>query len=137
MSSNTTVAVIINNKKGVSTSVVLCSRDMPAVKHNWCSYNNNNNNNNLIFILRKIHVNMIKCALHESKLSTLISNISYEEYFWRSRHVSSHVMRTDSGSQFVSSEFAEYFMKSLIVQQMSKSLLSKIQWQGRKWSKKS
>ena len=31
------------------------------------------NNNNLIFILRKIHVNMIKCALHESKLSTLIS----------------------------------------------------------------
>ena len=24
--------------------------------------NNNNNNNNLIFILRKIHVNMIKCA---------------------------------------------------------------------------
>ena len=33
----------------------------------------NNNNNNLIFILRKIHVNMIKCALHESKLSTLIS----------------------------------------------------------------
>ena len=35
--------------------------------------NNNNNNNNLIFILRKIHVNMIKCALHESKLSTLIS----------------------------------------------------------------
>ena len=35
--------------------------------------NNNNNNNNLIFILRKIHVNMIKCALHESKLPTLIS----------------------------------------------------------------
>ena len=35
--------------------------------------NNNNNNNNLIFILCKIHVNMIKCALHESKLSTLIS----------------------------------------------------------------
>ena len=35
--------------------------------------NNNNNNNNLIFMLRKIHVNMIKCALHESKLSTLIS----------------------------------------------------------------
>ena len=35
---------------------------------------NNNNNNNLIFILRKIHVNMIKCALHESKLSTLISH---------------------------------------------------------------
>ena len=34
---------------------------------------NNNNNDNLIFILRKIHVNMIKCALHESKLSTLIS----------------------------------------------------------------
>ena len=34
---------------------------------------NNNNNNNLIFILRKIHINMIKCALHESKLSTLIS----------------------------------------------------------------
>ena len=32
-----------------------------------------NNNNNLIFILRKIHVNMIKCALHEGKLSTLIS----------------------------------------------------------------
>ena len=32
-----------------------------------------NNNNNLIFILCKIHVNMIKCALHESKLSTLIS----------------------------------------------------------------
>ena len=32
-----------------------------------------NNNNNLIFILRKIHVNMIKCALHESQLSTLIS----------------------------------------------------------------
>ena len=32
-----------------------------------------NNNNNLIFILSKIHVNMIKCALHESKLSTLIS----------------------------------------------------------------
>ena len=31
------------------------------------------NNNNLIFILRKIHVNMMKCALHESKLSTLIS----------------------------------------------------------------
>ena len=31
------------------------------------------NSNNLIFILRKIHVNMIKCALHESKLSTLIS----------------------------------------------------------------
>ena len=30
------------------------------------------NNNNLIFILRKLHVNMIKCALHESKLSTLI-----------------------------------------------------------------
>ena len=30
-------------------------------------------NNNLIFILRKIHVNMIKCTLHESKLSTLIS----------------------------------------------------------------
>ena len=29
--------------------------------------NNNNNNSNLIFILRKIHVNMIKCALHESK----------------------------------------------------------------------
>ena len=76
---------------------------MPAVKHNWRSYNNNN----LIFILRKIHVNMIKCALHESKLSTLISNISYEEYFWRSGHVT----RTDSGSQFVSSEFAEYFMK--------------------------
>ena len=24
-------------------------------------------NNNLIFILRKIHVNMIKCALHERK----------------------------------------------------------------------
>ena len=34
---------------------------------------NNNNNNNLIFILRKIHVNTMKCALHESKLSTLIS----------------------------------------------------------------
>ena len=33
----------------------------------------NNNSNNLIFILRKIHVNVIKCALHESKLSTLIS----------------------------------------------------------------
>ena len=31
-----------------------------------------NNNNNLVFILRKIHVNMIKCALHESKLSTSI-----------------------------------------------------------------
>ena len=34
---------------------------------------NNNYNNNLIFMLRKIHVNMIKWALHESKLSTLIS----------------------------------------------------------------
>ena len=30
----------------------------------------NNNNNNLIFILRKIHVNMIKCALHESTIDT-------------------------------------------------------------------
>ena len=30
-------------------------------------------NNNLIFILHNIHVNMIKCALLESKLSTLIS----------------------------------------------------------------
>ena len=29
-----------------------------------------NNNNNLIFILRKIHVNMIKCALHESTIDT-------------------------------------------------------------------
>ena len=27
------------------------------------SNNNNNNNNNLTFILRTIHVNMIKCAL--------------------------------------------------------------------------
>ena len=34
---------------------------------------NNNNNNNLIFILRKIHANMIKCALHEITLSTLTS----------------------------------------------------------------
>ena len=35
-------------------------------KHALCFIinNNNNNNNNLIFILRKIHVNMIKCALH-------------------------------------------------------------------------
>ena len=32
-----------------------------------------NNNNNITFILHKIRVNMIKCALHESKLSTLIS----------------------------------------------------------------
>ena len=37
------------------------------------SDNNNNNNGNLIFILRKTHVNMIKCSLHESKLSTLVS----------------------------------------------------------------
>ena len=34
---------------------------------------NNNNNNNLLTVTYKIHVNMIKCALHESKLSTLIS----------------------------------------------------------------
>ena len=34
--------------------------------------NNNNNNNNLIFILRKIHVNMIKCASHESKPLNLL-----------------------------------------------------------------
>ena len=39
--------------------------------------NNNNNNNNLIFILRKIHVNMIKCALHESKLSTFIFPVQW------------------------------------------------------------
>ena len=43
--------------------------------------NNNNNNNNLISILRKIHVSMIKCALHESnnidnnKLSKITKNI--------------------------------------------------------------
>ena len=42
-------------------------------KHNNNNNNNSNNNNNLIFILRKIQVNMIKCTLHESKLSTLIS----------------------------------------------------------------
>ena len=42
-------------------------------KNNNNNNNNNNDNNNLIFILRKIHVNMIKCALHESKLSTLTS----------------------------------------------------------------
>ena len=38
-----------------------------------CTSIQNNNKKKLIFILRKIHVNMIKCALHESKLSTLIS----------------------------------------------------------------
>ena len=35
--------------------------------------NNDNNNEHLIFLLRKINVNMIKCALHESNLSTLKS----------------------------------------------------------------
>ena len=48
-----------------------------GVRQNSNNNNNNNNNNNddnnLIFILRKMHVNMIKCALHKSKLSTLIS----------------------------------------------------------------
>ena len=33
--------------------------------------NNNNNNNNLIFMLPKIHVNMIKCALHESIIAEI------------------------------------------------------------------
>ena len=35
------------------------------------------NNNNFIFILCKIHVNMITCALHESKYQPKITKILY------------------------------------------------------------